>query len=171
MKVLLLNVPIAFNEWQNLEMPLGIAYIASVLEKNGHEVFVKDYEVEKLNENEMKKEFNNIDPHIVGISFRSSSYGSAKIISSILKEINRNIPIVLGGHHATAFPEETLNDIESDFIIRGEAESTIVRLVEGLEGKRRLESIKGIVYKSNRDVIQNGTSDDIEELDLLPFPA
>lgn len=171
MKVLLLNSPVQFNSWQNLEMPLGIAYIAAELERRGHDVSVRDYEVEHFDKTDLQDLLNRIKPDITGISFRSSSYASAKRIFSTIKEVSSDMKIALGGHHATAFPEETLKDMEADFIIRGEGEYAMAELLDALNGKVAFEKIKGLTYKKAGQVISNESSELIENLDALGFPA
>lgn len=171
MKVLLLNMPIQFNSWQNLEMPLGIAYIASELERHGHNVRVKDYEVETFERTQFQNELKAPQPDIVGISFRSSSYACAKRVCSIIKETGPGIKILLGGHHATAFPEGTLKDMGADFLVRGEGEYVMAELLEALAGKNNLNRIKSLTYRENETIISNEPADMIENLDALLFPA
>lgn len=171
MKVLLLNMPIRFNSWQNLEMPLGIAYIAAELEQNGFLVYVKDYEVEFFEETEFKNELNRLAPDAIGISFRSSSYASAKKICALIKEHNPHIKIILGGHHASAFPEETLEDMQADFVVRGEGEYTIPQILRALDNKSSLNGIKGLTYSNKATVISNSGENIVENLDALAFPA
>lgn len=167
----MLNMPVQFNSWQNLEMPLGIAYIASELEKHGHEVSIKDYEVECFERAQFKNELNTFKPDVVGISFRSSSYASAKNISSIVKETSTAIQVVLGGHHATAFPEDTLKDIPADFAIRGEGEYAMGRLLNALSMNSDLADVPGLAYRNNGEIIKNNSADTIADLNRLAFPA
>lgn len=171
MKVLLLNMPVQFNSWQNLEMPLGVAYIASEVEKHGHNVSIKDYEVEYFEKTQFQNELNIFKPDVIGISFRSSSYSSAKKICSIVRETNPVIRVVLGGHHATAFPEDTLTDICADFVIRGEGEYVMSQLLDVLRSNSDLRDIPGIVYRQNGKITKNVLTDGIADLDRLTFPA
>jgi len=171
MKVLLLNMPVQFNSWQNLEMPLGIAYIASELEKHNHKVLIKDYEVEYFEKEHFWNELNGFKPDVVGISFRSSSYNSAKKITALIKEINPSIQIILGGHHATAFPEDTLRNLSADLIVRGEGEHVMAKLLNALNSSSSLADIPNITYRYNGKILTNASAGDIDNLDGLSFPA
>lgn len=164
-------MPVKFNSWQNLEMPLGIAYIASELERRGHKVVIKDYEVQHFEEADFQGMLKELNPAIAGISFRSSSYASAKKIYSQIRQVNPDIKVILGGHHATAFPEGTLNDMGADFIIRGEGEYAMAELLEALEGNGALDKIKGLTYRKAGIAVSNEPRDSIEDLDALGFPA
>ncbi len=164
-------MPVKFNSWQNLEMPLGIAYIASELEKNDHDVSIKDYEVEYFEKLQFKNELNIFKPDVVGISFRSSSYASAKAICTIIKDMNCAIKIVLGGHHATAFPEDTLMDLSADYVVLGEGEYVMAQLLDAIRSNSDLADIPGIAYRKNGDIRKNAPADIIADLDALSFPA
>lgn len=164
-------MPVQFNSWQNLEMPLGIAYIASELEKHGHDVSMRDYEVEFFETGQFQNELDTLKPDIIGISFRSSSYVSAKKICAMIKEAKPAIKIVLGGHHATAFPEDTLRDLSADFIVRSEGEYVMAELLGALSSNSDLADVPGIVYRDNGRILKNTSADSIADLDRLAFPA
>ena len=171
MKVLLINIPVQFNSWQNLEMPLGISYIASELENHGHEVRLKDYEVEYFQEEELKALLLQFNPELVGLSFRSSSYVTAKRICMIVREMKHKAHIVLGGHHVTAFLEDTMEDMQADFAVRGEGEYPMVELIEALNSKRDLSNVSSLTFRKDGKIISNLRSPGIRELDNLSFPA
>ena len=171
MNVLLANMPIKFNLRENLEPPLGICYIGSVLKENGHAVHLKDYEVENLQKEKLKTFLEKEMIDVVGISFRTASYKSSKEFSAMIKEINSDIKIALGGQHATAFPKETLKDIEADFAIKGEGEYVFRDLLSGLEEKKDLSFISGITYKlPDGNIISNNDREPIADIDALPMP-
>lgn len=174
MKILLVNVPIFFNKWQNLEMPLGVAYMASELERRGHSVKINDYEVESFNSFDFSANLRKLAPDVVGISFRSSSYTSAKVIAGLVKKSGMNIPVVLGGHHASAFPEDTLRQMDADFVIQGEGECALPELMDAISGKIAFEQVGRLFQKKADSVISQGSnlhSRQVEDLDGLAFPA
>lgn len=171
MNILLANMPIQFNLKENLEPPLGIVYIAGVLEKNGKNVYLKDFEVEEFSEPILEKIINKHNIDLVGISFRTASYGTAKQFANLVKKINRNLKIVIGGHHATAFPESTLVDMKCDIAVRGEGEYTFLDIVNALEKDKSFQDINGVSFKYNGRILHNPERKPIDNLDLLPFPA
>jgi len=171
MNILLANMPINFNKRENLEPPLGISYIGAVLRDEGHSIFLKDYEIENFSEGEIDRFIEDKAIDIVGISFRTASYRSAKIFTQSLNRSKYKIKVIAGGHHATAFSKETLQDLALDVIVRGEGEYTAIQLVNALAGGKSLEAIKGITYNDKGKIIYNQDSPQIIELDKLPFPA
>jgi radical SAM superfamily enzyme YgiQ (UPF0313 family) len=142
---------------------IGVAIIATILNKNGFKVKTYCEDLTSIDFNEIK------DADLVGISsITSTSTRSYKLISEI-KKINPEVPIVMGGAHPTFMPEEAMEN-GSDFAVRGEGEKTIIELISAIEGQRALEEIKGLSFKKDGKFIHNEDRELIENLDDMPFP-
>jgi radical SAM superfamily enzyme YgiQ (UPF0313 family) len=142
---------------------IGVAIIATILNKHGFKVKAYCEDLIAIDYNEIK------DADLVGISsITSTSTRSYKIINEI-KKINPDVPIVMGGPHPTFMPEEVMEN-GSDFAVRGEGENTIIELVRAIEGKGALEDIKGLSFKKDGKFIHNEDRELIENLDDMPFP-
>jgi len=107
-------------------------------------------------------------PDIVGISITTAQYGSALNVSRLVKNFNRDIPVVWGGVHPTILPDEVIKNSQVDIVVRGEGEYTFLDLVQNLE---RLDRVQGITYIQNGKVIHNPNRPLINNLDELPLPA
>lgn len=81
-----------------------------------------------------------------------------------------NVPIVFGNTHPTFHPKEVLYQDCVDYAVRGEGEWTLLELVEVLEGKRAPDSVLGLAFKRNSEIVVNEMRPLIEDLDTLPFP-
>ena len=164
-------MPIKFNAAENLEPPLGIAYIGAVLQKEGDNVYLKDYEVEHFDPDHLQGFIKDHQIDLVGISFRTASYSSAKEFSHHVKKAESGITVVLGGQHATAFAEQTLQDIEADIVVRGEGEYTFRDLVRSIKEDRSLSGLPGITFlDSAGKIISNDESEPIKDINALPMP-
>jgi radical SAM superfamily enzyme YgiQ (UPF0313 family) len=142
---------------------IGVAIIATILNKNGFKVKTYCEDLTSIDFNEIK------DADLVGISsITSTSTRSYKLISEI-KKINPEVLIVMGGAHPTFMPEEAMEN-GSDFAVRGEGENTIIELISAIEGQRALEEIKGLSFKKDGKFIHNEDRELIENLDDMPFP-
>jgi radical SAM superfamily enzyme YgiQ (UPF0313 family) len=75
--------------------------------------------------------------------------------------------VVIGGSHASALPELTLDETQADYIVIGEGELSFLELVNRIERNESVDNIKGIVSKTNKTLLKR---DLIENIDLLPFP-
>ena len=146
--------------------PLGLLYIAAVLEKE-HDIKVVDYDADDMNDNKLKQVFRTFNPDLVGLTASTANINSAKQIASLAKE--EGIKTLLGGLHATMMPEECMNYGCFDFIVKGEGEITIPLIVNNLDKKEF--NIDGMWYKKNGEIIRNKDRPYIQDLDSLPFPS
>ncbi|GAH77834.1 unnamed protein product, partial [marine sediment metagenome] len=78
------------------------------------------------------------------------------------------VPVVFGGTHPTFFPEEALN--YGDYVLRGEAEKSILQLIKALEGELPLDAVEGLSFKREGEVIHNPMGERPKNLDELPIP-
>jgi magnesium-protoporphyrin IX monomethyl ester (oxidative) cyclase len=151
-----------------LVAPLGLAYIAAVLEQEGYEVKILDCVAEGygqsvvlsngdirygLTDEEIRIHIIFIDPDLVGVSclFSNKSW-DAHNVCRIVKDHNPNIITVMGGSHPTALFYETCNDPNVDEVIQGEGEYVLLSMVQDKDWIGE--------YQNNNN-----------DLDSLPFPA
>lgn len=169
-----------------VEMPLGLCYLAAVLREKGHQVEILDCLAEGyghkesrgqmavygLNDNEIVQRINSSNPDIIGCSaLFSVQYENVKNFCLLVKKLDKNIPLVVGGMHATVRPYEVLSDWYVNFVVRGEADYTFAELVESLEKRKDYSRIDGIGYKKRGKIFVNPKRNFIKNLDELPFPA
>jgi len=158
------------NVWRaiNRSLPtLGLAYIASFLEKKGIKVSIIDLKVQMLDIPHIIAILKNTKPDFVGITATTVQINAALEIAKLIKDFDKNINIVMGGPHPHIFAEDLLKLDSIDYVIRGEGEYTFWELVSG----KNLSSIYGLAYKLNDDIISNPLRPPISDLDTLPFPA
>jgi radical SAM superfamily enzyme YgiQ (UPF0313 family) len=81
--------------------------------------------------------------------------------------------VVLGGHLVSADPEYFLRKFYCHSITIGEGEITIVNLLNAIEKKKNLSSVKGIAFLDNSDayVLRTESQPLIENLDEIAMPA
>ncbi|MDD4979769.1 MAG: radical SAM protein [Candidatus Omnitrophica bacterium] len=157
--------------------PLGLAYIASVLIKNGHAVQILDRDL-ILRKN--KFDFSlcdrvtldlieNFGTHIVGFSATTPNVSDVDSFSREIKRKNPGIIIVIGGPHCAGEPVTTLRMCPGiDMLVRGEGEMAMLDIANSIP----TDSIANLTYKKPDGSIES-TYDRplIESLDSLPFPA
>lgn len=151
---------------------LGICYIASVLEKQGHKVEIIDAYVENLSLKKLLSRIKESNPNFIGITFTTENrFGGFDVIRKV-KKISPDILISAGGPHASLAADDTLRNIpELDFVIRGEGEETIVSLTKAIMEKKPLTDIRGLSFRNGNKVVHNPDVLLISELDTIPFPA
>ncbi|MCE7697679.1 MAG: B12-binding domain-containing radical SAM protein [Methanobacterium paludis] len=104
---------------------LGLAMLAAVLKERGHKVLVVDYQF-KPNAPSPKTFVENFEPDIMGLTLYTATMKEAdKIIDQVSKF---NKPIIVGGPHATLYPNDLIDRV--NYILIGEAENIIVDIIE-----------------------------------------
>jgi radical SAM superfamily enzyme YgiQ (UPF0313 family) len=158
------------NKIQGIYPPLGIAYIAAVLEKE-HKVSILDTQTLNLTREGIKAAIKKFNPDIVGITCMTPTIEASLEISELAKEVSKDIVTVLGGPHLSVFPKETLSYEHVDFGVVNEGEIVFPKLISALEGKKRFSDIDGLVYKDNGRIKFNPPKSYVKNLNSLPFPA
>ena len=121
-----------------LVMPdYGMPFIGTVLSEAGYDVTV-------YMEHVKPPEWSRIAASDL-VCFSTLSAGADKT-RRLAHEIRRRlgIPIVIGGTHASYFPESCLEF--ADFVVFGEGDETILELVEALATGRDVATVAGIAY-------------------------
>jgi len=183
MKILLINPPIEniiesdmpkeLESGMDFLPPLGLMYIAAyVKEKTNYNIEILDCGVEKIDYNNLENKIKNINPDIVGITAMTFTLIDVIKTAKLVKEVNPNIKIVLGGPHVNIYPEETMANSEVDFLVLGEGEQPFIDLLNNINNPENLKNIKGIVFRDkNNNIINTGKRELIQDLDILPIPA
>jgi len=184
MKILLINPPVKYRQKENVvnyspRIPLGLGYIAAVLEENDYDVEIIDSSADGVitlidgvytigSWTNIRNKIKSYKPNIVGIScIFSSRISSAISCAKITKDINQDILTIIGGIHPSIVPKEVLRHKEIDIVAIGEADYLILDILKG----KKMEEIDGMGYKQNGKIIINPKTKWIEDLDILPFPA
>ena len=179
MKVLLLNPSMrygVYNEAGRLYVdksypPLGLGYLAAVLEKAGYEVRLFDLFDATFEEAERMIKEEKAD--VVGISCNLTDFRWSSIrLAQIAKRVNPNVVVVMGGSHVTNLYRQIIENFPVDFVVRFEGEFTLLELVQTLESRGDLRDVEGIAFKDKAGVVvKNEDRPPIADLDSLPFPA
>jgi len=150
--------------------PLNLAYLAAIAEKNGHKVRIIDGEAEKLSLKKTLEEVALFDPDIIGITATTPFYHLAVELARELKRANKNIPIVIGGHHITVLKEKGFADF-FDYGFIGEAEVSWPKFLKCLEEKKNISDVEGILFRDGGNIVSTAVQVKIEDIDSIPFPA
>ena len=120
---------------------------------------------------EIEGEIAEIRPDVVGISSLFTPYYREVLEVAARVKKRFDVPVVVGGSHASAVPESLLSSANVDYIIRGEGEKPFVEFLKYLKGEQGIERVPNLAYKSRGETIFNPISDNfpIEELSIPDF--
>jgi len=119
---------------------------------------------------EVRRTIAEFHPTVIGITTKSPTFGSAKIVARIAKQIDPNIIVVLGGPHVSAVGSTAMDCPDVDICVRGEGENTLVELLQKIEEHDSFDDIKGLLFRKNGHIAETGQRPFIRDLDSLAFP-
>lgn len=188
MKITFVHPPLTLKERYGVESqsggettPLGLCYLAAATRKVGYDTSIVDAEILGYGKNMAVSEILKLNPDIVGFTAVTISVDNAAAVASEIKKTRPEIITLIGGHHLTTVPEETMRLYpEFDIGVIGEGEETVCELLKVLNkhGKtyEKLKNVNGLIFKENR---KNGSEKYFFtptrfrnlKLDSLPYPA
>jgi anaerobic magnesium-protoporphyrin IX monomethyl ester cyclase len=130
-------------------MPLALIAIGSYFDSAKYNVIIIDG---RLETNPIKKIVDALLNN--GVCFATSVLTGSPIkdaldVSKKVKDKFPNMPVVWGGWHPSLFPQQTLNNVNIDVVVKGQGEVTFGELIECFVNKQPLEGVNGICYKKN----------------------
>jgi len=151
--------------------PLGVAYLSAVLDEKGAyvEAYCMDvfhYTNEELAEHLQKNRYD-----LIGVGFLAARF--KETIIDLCKVINKNKKdawLVLGGQGASPIPEYILRKVNADIVMIGEAENSIVDLLECKITNSNLIRVDGIAFEDDNKFKITNKNKVVKDLDSLPFP-
>lgn len=148
---------------------LAVGYILANAKKKGFKVKYIDMDACLITIERLLKYIERNRPKLIGFTAVTTIVKAAAHIASLIKQDNPEIPVCLGGIHATMVPKETLEEFAGfDFVVRGEGEFVIPKVLEHINRDNRdFRDIKGVITR-DRPEIDFGFIDNLEN---LPFPA
>lgn len=106
---------------------------------------------------------------VVGFSCYLWNIEDVLYISENIKKIKPKTVIVLGGPEVSYESEDLLKEMPYiDYVILGEGEERFGRLLRVLRGNEAIESLDGIVYRKNRNIMVNPPKGYVD-LNRIPF--
>ena len=191
-RVTLIRPPTILSRWAHTTPtcpPIGLAYLASSLRDAGHSVQV----IDAVGEDIFKMTpidgapshlshgltfdaiLARVDPttDLIGLSCMfTNEWPQARRLIARLRRDHARVPIVGGGEHFTAMPEESLDRSPGlDVCVMGEGEETIQELVAVLTGGGRpLDAVAGIALRAHQAVTRTPARARIRNVDDIPTP-
>lgn len=161
---------IAKRQW---EAPnLGLSSIAANVDRR-HQVAIADLVVRQWSvPSSVRRCLKTYKPDLVGLSAMIFQYYTARKIARLIKKERPGTLIALGGYHATTMYRELADSRESeclDFIFHGEADHSFNELIDALEGRRSIESVRGLSYKQD-GVFRHNPSRPLEDVSQIALP-
>lgn len=156
----------------NCFFPFYLAYSASILRQNGHDVHVIDGVAMDLKNEKFLEKVKYIKPDVVVIETQTHAFNYDIVLCERIKALIPNVKIILAGAHVTVFAKEILEKINVvDFVTLGEYEFTIKELVDRINSGIKNFKIDGLGYRIKDRTWISDKKGFIKDINKLPFPA
>jgi len=150
---------------------LGLLYLASYARRRLSDLDLK-YLPQRVAIEEHLREIDAFQPDLYALSFTSYGMEAAYALVDQIKRRHPDLPVVVGGAHASAAPEATLKRSRADLCVVGEGEETLTQLLEALPRlQAALPGIPGIAYRDGDGIRRTPARAMVDDLDTIPFPA
>ncbi|MEM7309676.1 MAG: radical SAM protein [Planctomycetota bacterium] len=189
MNIQLVNPPVYLNVHAMTalrpSMPLGLAYIAASLRREGHELSVIDAVAEAPEQVTSEGRIHRLgltpdeiiarlDPDADAFAVTNMWSFSWPLVREILQKIKEARPdadLVCGGEHFTGLPEFSLKQAPIDYIVVGEGDEAAVELFAALEDGTPVDDVAGLVFQRDGEIVRTGKRARTTAIDELPWPA
>ncbi|MEM3378400.1 MAG: radical SAM protein [Candidatus Bathyarchaeia archaeon] len=177
MRILLCQSYLGSSKGEPLVFPLGIAYVASVVEGK-HDVYCWDPNVASEPINELVEILEKFNPDVIGLSLRNidsafsfnvrSYYPPFNLMVKTIKAVSPYCKLVVGGAGFSLFAKEIMQkNSEIDFGIISEGEFTFSELLKNID---KPEKVKNLLIRRNGDLFYTGKGDWLD-FSALPLPS
>lgn len=144
--------------------PMGLMLLSALAKERGHQTSVA-----VLAGGDLVKKVRDFKPDIAAFSAKTGEHKYYIAANDVIKGISRDIFTVIGGPHATFFPE-MIEKHRFDALCAGEGDDAWPELLDAIERKASIDSIPNIVTKNNfRKDSRPLMRDRRRALDDLPF--
>ncbi|MBU0758533.1 MAG: B12-binding domain-containing radical SAM protein [Nanoarchaeota archaeon] len=167
-RVLLINHDVYQDDNQ---FPLGPAYLAAVLHEKGAYVEAYCMDVFHHTNEELAEYLDNNEYDIIGIGYMAARFKeTVQELCQVINEHKKNAWLVLGGPGPSPIPEYSLRETGADAVAVGEAENTIIDLLDCKVNKKDLSKVAGIAFLDNGRFVKTIQNRVVRNLDKLPLP-
>ena len=150
---------------------IGLGYLASYARQNHMDLEFKllDTRIARTKDFE---EFFSQSYKLFAFTASGQVFDEAVEMAEKLKQSYPESLICIGGSYTSTEKERCLAGYPFDFAIYGEGEETFSELIDYIKGERKIESIRGLIYKNESGQIHvNAPRSLISNIDQISFPA
>jgi anaerobic magnesium-protoporphyrin IX monomethyl ester cyclase len=172
LRVILADPPLAGKLYCYQHPTLGILYIAGAIKKAFSR---RDVEVAYLmgfgTLSDHLKAIAAYRPDVYGISFKTPMARLACDTMIAVRRAFPKLPVIAGGVHCTALPEDILDHAPADACFRGEAEQSFVDFISRFSDRRPVfHGVPGAIFRDNGSYIHNRPAPMVRDLDTFAWP-
>jgi anaerobic magnesium-protoporphyrin IX monomethyl ester cyclase len=133
------------------QVPYGLLSLGAQAIRAGHSV--KVINISSFPWTEVEAVLDKLDADLYGLSVWTANRRGVGYVCAALKKRRPNVPILVGGPHATPFAEQMLHYHPAiDLVAVGESDDTLLEVLQCLERGEPLRNLRGTVYRDGNEV-------------------
>ncbi|KKR04009.1 MAG: Radical SAM domain protein [Candidatus Uhrbacteria bacterium GW2011_GWF2_39_13] len=168
MKIVLISNPVSRRQRPDYPPP-GIAYLGAVAHQKGHEVLLLDGGL--LSCSQIISKTRLFSPDILGVTCWTIDRGMVWKLCEMLKQTVPNAILIMGGPHATIYPEHIFKLTHTSAVVLGEGEDTFSDIIDAISEGKDFKSIPGLALRAkDNNVFYTEIRQRIDDLDRIPLP-
>ena len=167
--VVIVEPKTGFLDYASKRLPLGVMSVAGMVREEGFTVKIIDQRVDPRGWKKDLEYHVRQKPLFVGISSMSGTQIlHALKAAAVVREVDKNIPIVWGGVHPSLMALQTIEHPLVDVCVMGEGERSTALLAEAYKNNASLENIPSICYRKEDGTVK--VTDSAPQIDLNELP-
>ncbi len=182
MDITLVNPPEKLRVWAGIPKahahgvycfpPLGLMYIQAAVEKRSHYIAeICDPVIDDLDYPDFEEMLKRYPLDLVGVSTFTHSLPDVQMTVNLIRKINPNAKIVLGGPHCAMFPDYAIQLKGIDAMVTGDGEDAFLDMVKAHDAGRDFSGISGVWWIDNDGtVVKNTERRSSKDLTAYPWP-
>lgn len=151
--------------------PLGMGYVISAMEKEGHRVKVLDMHNLALPLTVVEQELRRETYDICIMGGFAMQVAGMQAVTKIVRSLSPKTLVIVGGVGVSDIPEIALDYIGADAVATGECEAVLPQLLASVEAGEPFAGVPSFFFKHKGEIIRNPKGPVVEDLDSLAFPA
>lgn len=155
MNIVLININIR-PYMDKAYFPIGLAYVATAMEKAGYKFDIIDIEAHRHTDDELENLLRAKAYDVVAFGTLVSGYKYAKKVAEIARRTNKDALIVAGNSVASSISEHLLRNTEVDIAVKGEGEITMCKILRAVDERTPFEDIKGVAFLKDGKLVDTG---------------
>jgi radical SAM superfamily enzyme YgiQ (UPF0313 family) len=192
MKLLFINPSLRPGS-QHLFLPVGLGYVMTYIKKAGFKFDLLDIDVHNYSDTQVEDYIKKNSYDVICLGSIVTHYKWMKWCINMIKEHQPESKVIVGNSLGGSIPEVLFKTTKVDITIYGEAELTLLEVLNAIKDNSSLghplepleeishshigypstvkgEGIKGIIYRHENLVVNNGKRKAVKNIDEFPFP-
>lgn len=152
-------------------LPLGLAMVSAIAEREGHNVRVLDLHNQALPYSALEDELKKRRYELVMAGGFAMQVASMREIVERVRRLSEGTRVLLGGVGVSDIPEIALEYTGADAVCIHEAEMVLPAILRAVHEGRSFDDCFGIVFRAGDKIVRRPGGSQAEKLDELPYPA